>query len=503
MNPKRMQLSMMLLALIPALPLQAAAAAQLWAGVAKVDITNEEARPVHDRLYAKALVLRSGTTTAAIITIDAVAIAEIGTIRNDYLAKVRARIQKELHIEPSNVLVNASHCHGSVRSDVDQLSFEAVRQAARNMVPVNVGAGTGYEDRIMENRRMKLKDGREADVRRAYSLPPDSEVVSVGPVDPQIGILRLDRKDGRTLAVIYNFACHPIEALPNGANSADIVGFASKAIEDTLGDGAMAFFLQGAGGDVNPIFYKDVDHPRNPEALGDMLGLSTLRGLRMIRSKDDGRLTVVNHTLELPRADTAKRIRAMEAEQATLLRSLKPTDLNLKTFIPLLVKYNMSAEFPSYYSYLYLHEKMMNRDNLISRDAENRKHLQDYISNIHTMEKLTRLQTNLALLRKHQADNLAAGKKTLTVEIAGVRIGDFVLVTFPGELTVEIGLGIKKRSPHKLTFVAGYTNGYIYYTPTAEQLKNVGGAQEDSDCLVAPEWQAIFERKVAEILETL
>jgi len=34
--------------------------------------------------------------------------------------------------------------------------------------------------------------------------------------------------------------------------------------------------------------------------------------------------------------------------------------------------------------------------------------------------------------------------------------------------------------------------GYIYDTPTAKQLQNVGGAQEDSDCLVAPEWEQLF-----------
>ena len=37
-----------------------------------------------------------------------------------------------------------------------------------------------------------------------------------------------------------------------------------------------------------------------------------------------------------------------------------------------------------------------------------------------------------------------------------------------------------------MTFVAGYTNGYIYYTPSARQMENAGGAQEDSDCLLAP-----------------
>ena len=77
------------------------------------------------------------------------------------------------------------------------------------VIPVNVGVGTGYEDRIMENRRLKLKNGKEADVRHAYSLVPDEEVAGIGPVDPEIGILRLNRKDGRTLAVVYNFAVHP------------------------------------------------------------------------------------------------------------------------------------------------------------------------------------------------------------------------------------------------------------------------------------------------------
>ena len=95
-------------------------AAQLRAGVAKVDVTDTEAGPVNDRLHVKALVLKDGTTTTAIVTVDAVAIGEIGPIRNDYLANVRSRIEKELNIKPVNVLINASHCHGVVCSDVDQ-----------------------------------------------------------------------------------------------------------------------------------------------------------------------------------------------------------------------------------------------------------------------------------------------------------------------------------------------------------------------------------------------
>ena len=475
----------------------------LLAGVAKVIITDPDAGPANDPLYVKALVLRSGAATAVIVTVDAVAIAEIGSIRNDFLANVRSQLKEELNLDPAHILINASHCHGKVCADVEARTVQAVVEAWQNMVPVSIGAGTGCEDRIMENRRLKLKNGREADVRHAYSLPPDEEVASVGPVDPEIGILRLDREDGETLAVVYNFACHPILEVPSRENTADISGFASKVIEDNLGEDTIALFLQGCGGDVNPILYKDVNNPRDAEVLGNMLGLSTLQGLKKIRSSEGGELKILRETIELPRADLAERIESLQAEQIQLLQALKGTSLNLKTFIPLYVKYNLSRDFPSYYSHRYLHEKMMGRDGLNKLDAENRENMDRYIENIYAMEQLTRIQINLNLLKKHQARNVDSGTKTIEVEMMGLRVGEFVLVTFPGELSVEIGLNIKKRSPHKLTFVAGVTNGYIYYTPTAEQLKNRGGAQEDSDCMLAPEWQMIFEDKVKDILAVL
>ena len=479
------------------------AAPGLRAGVATVDITNTDAGPVNDPLYAKALAVSDGAVTVVLATVDAVAIAEIGSIRNEFLANVRAQLQVEPGLEPEHIVINASHCHGSVCSDVEQRIVRVVKEACQNMVPVTAGAGVGHEDRIMENRRVKLKDGREADVRQAYSLVDDAEVEAVGPVDPEIGVLRLDREDGRTLAVVYNFACHPILGVPSGGNTADISGFASRAIEDNLSDGTVALFLQGCAGDVNPAYYKMVDHLRGGESLGNMLGLSTLRALRGIRSREGAGLKIVRETMALPRADLRHRIDALEAEQAQLLRSLKGININLKTFISLYVKYHLAPNSPSHYSYRYMHEEMMGRTDLARLDEDNRRSIDTYIDNIYAMEQLTRIRINMDLLKKHQARREDSGSDTIEVEVVGVRIGDFVLITFPGELSVQIGLNIKKRSPHELTFVAGVTNGYIYYTPTAEQLENVGRAQEDSDCLVAPEWQMLFEDKAADILERL
>ena len=275
----------------------------------------------------------------------------------------------------------------------------------------------------------------------------------MGPVDPEIGILRLDREDGRTLAVVYNFACHPIQEVPSGGNTADISGFASSVIEENLSEGTIALFTQGCGADVNPAFYKgnDVDYLRDAEPLGNRLGLSTLKALRKIPVREDDRLELINRTLELPRADLAQLIDEMEREQRRLLESLalsattrgekylKGTSLNFKTFLTLFVKHQLFPEYPSYYSYRYFHEEMMGRDDLARLDAAKERNMERYLENIYTMEELTKIQINIHMLKKKQASNSASETGTIAAEVVGLRVGDFALVTFPGSCRWILG----------------------------------------------------------------
>lgn len=466
-----------------------------------MEITHPDHPAPENPPLVKALVLSRGSTNAVIITLDAVAVAEIGSIRDPYLAEVRAALSGSFGIAPESVLVNASHCHALVADDIAARTIEAVKLAWEGRVPVKAGAGVGHEDGIMENRRLKMKSGAEIDVRHAYALPPDDEVAAVGPIDPRIGLLRFDRIDnGQPLAVIYQFACHPIQGVPGGGNTADLTGFASQVIEANLGDGsATALFLQGCGGDINPVLYKSVNLPRDGEMHGNKLGLSVLAGLRQIETKVDVPLAITSETLTLPRADLASRIAEMEKEIDVLVDSLKGTKLNFETFLPLYVRYHLNGDFPSESSHRYLQDEMLKKEDWKTLDANNEAAMEAYLRNIRVMEDLTRRQINLALLERHQAANVKAGK-TVEAEIVRLQVGEFRLVTFPAELTVEVGFGIREKSPHPLTFVSGYTNGYLYYAPTAEQMKNRGGAQEDSDCLLAPEWQGIFETAALRLL---
>lgn len=475
----------------------------LQAGAGKVDITNQDAGPVEMPLYARALAIKSDDSTVVVITLDVVSFGMIGSIKNDFIPYVRERASKELGLEPRNLIFNASHCHGIPAANSNELTFDAIKQAIDNLEPVTIGVGSGFEDRIQENRRMVLKSGRTIDVRHAYSLPPDEEVADVGPIDPEIGIVRIDNMGGDTIAVLYHFSMHPIMGSPTGANTADITGYSSQVIEENLGDRTVALFLQGCGGDINPISYKDMHHPREAEPMGNRLGLSTLRGLRKIKTTDDDRLAIFNHDLALPRSNLAERIVQQEEQQQVLMNSIGGTTLNLKTFMQLSNKHGLADAFPTYHASRYMHEEKRGRAILSSMDARNRSHMKAYLRNIHTMEELSRVSTNLRLLRMHQQQFLDAEKRPIDVEVVGLRIGEFVLITHPGELTIPIGLKIKDGSAFEHTYVSGYTNGYIYYAPTAEQLKNQGGAQEDSDCILDPAWEAIFYKKVDELLGLL
>lgn len=498
----RLLVLLLLLFVSPLVRASDAGAGALRAGAAKVDITDYEAGPAHDPMYAKALIVTDGQTTIAMVSVDAVAIGEIGRISNDYLPQVRAAVEEQLQIPATNLVINASHCHGMVRTDADTLTIEALEKAAEALVPVRIGAGSGHEARISENRRFLLKSGRTVDSRQAYSLPADEEFAGVGPIDPEIGILKIERLDGTPLAVVFNFACHPIQGVPGGENTADLSGLAAAAIEASLGHDCVALFLQGCGGDVNPLGYKDVDHPSDARPLGNQLALSTLQELPDIETRARGPLVVKHDRLQLPRANFAARMARMKTERERLLNGLQGADLNLKTYLPLAIKYSLSPEYPSSYAPGYLHQAQQKRRDLKSHDAANRRRLHAYTQNIYIMEQLTRLQTNLRLLDKHQQKLVdQGGERELIVEIQAIQIGDFRLVTFPGELTVEIGLNIKAASSHEQTYVAGYTNGYIYYAPTSEQLQNPGYAQEDCDTWLGVGWQERFEKRALEMLE--
>lgn len=483
--------------------------AQIRAGTGKSNITADSGN-IHDSLYVKTLVLENGELNMAIITMDVVAIGTIGNIPDDFLHDVRNEIEEKFGIDRDHVLISASHNHhdgfltgkNRLRDDIQERTVSAVERAILNLEPVKIGVGTSFEDRFAMNRRINLKNGKVFTIRHANPNMPDEEITGLGEIDPEIGILKIDRLDGTPKAVLYNYACHPYTGVPNKGVTAEYPGFASRLIEEQLGQGVVAFFLQGAAGDITEILYKDVDHPRDSEPFGQMLGQNVLNSARKIATMETNSLSMISKTISLPlRSDFDERLNNLETERELLLESLRSTSLNLKTFLPLYIKYLISESYPSYYKYKYLDEDKKGGDALKKMDKANRKDIDKYITNIHAMEKLTHIQEDIywLKLREELADKI--GGNEIPVEIHGVRIGNFILVTFPGETFAEIGLRIKKLSPYPDTFMAAYSNGYIHYAPDKESYQQ--GGYEVTNCILAPEWQEIYEKEILEIIKQL
>jgi len=485
-----------------ALLISAEAADGIRGGFGKVDITHYDSGPVADPLFARAFVLEQQQIRYLILSLDVVALERIGPLPAHFLNDLRTELQSRFGIRPDHVLVNTTHCHGISAPDVLKRTLDAVEIAIKQLEPVRVGVGIGKEERISQNRRVKLKGGKEADYRHAYSLPPDEEIESIGPIDPDVTVLKVMGMDNRILGILYHFACHPIQGTPSGGNTADITGHSSRVIEEQLGSDAVAVFLQGCGGDINPVGYKEYSQPREAEKLGNLLALTTLKTLKKIEPEADVACEWTLSRIAIPLADLGPTISEIEQVRNQLVESLQGTSLNFKEFQKLIHSQSLFPDYPSTDKGAYLLQQEQQREWLKKLDGDNRRLVEAYLDNIYTMESISRLQTNLKLLRMHQREIADIGARTLDVEVVGLKLGNLKLVTFPGELTVQIGLGLKKVLTGPV-MVCGYTNGYIYYAPTTEQLLNRGYAQEDSDCLLAPQWQGVFEKVALESLNGL
>ena len=85
--------------------------------------------------------------------------------------------------------------------------------------------------------------------------------------------------------------------------------------------------------------------------------------------------------------------------------------------------------------------------------------------------------------------------------VQALRIGDLALVSAPGELFVELGLEIKRRSPFGQTMVLELANDGIGYIPTRRAFDE-GAYEPEASALCPGEGERIVETAVR-LLEAL
>lgn len=186
---------------------------------------------VHDPLWARAVILRQGTAAWALCTLDVCLIPPAIT------AEVRRIVAQRTDLQPQQIAVIASHTHSAPLlidpanwdAPVATLIAQAITDAWTSAEPARLAAGAGLLYGQSINRRWLDR-----------------------PIDPAVGVLRVDASAGHLLGTLINYACHPVVlGADNLLISADYVGYATSMVERELG--GVCLFTNGGCGDVNPL----------------------------------------------------------------------------------------------------------------------------------------------------------------------------------------------------------------------------------------------------------
>jgi neutral ceramidase len=262
-----------LLALVSGIPINASEPPSFLVGTAQRDITPSAPTPMwgygarHDKLsqgtldplLAKALVLAVGDEKLAIVGMDlgrGPTAAMMEAIRRE--VRERAGIQHLLicgsHTHHAPVIeLTAREGFGAGEFDdavayVGQLTdllIEAILEADRDARPARLGVAS-----------------RDLDYNRNRHSKREPK-----PRDPRLAVVRFDDLEGQPIAVLVNFAAHPVMTDTSVLKfSADYPGFLQAKVERELGTHCL--FIQGASGDLSPNPGED---RRGPRAFGEAL----------------------------------------------------------------------------------------------------------------------------------------------------------------------------------------------------------------------------------------
>ena len=247
-----------------------AAAGSLRASVVKIDITPDKSQwllgygprqstGVHDHLFHRIVAMDDGKTQFFLVSTD------LAVISPSFYDGVARDLQKELGIEPLQVWWTMTHTHSAPEVGpaglpavfmgerykhepnleysawVKSKLIEGIKEARAELEPARLGICWGFAMANI-NRR-----GKDVEGPAFLGLNPD------GPADRLIGLIRLEKADGKLLALIANYAMHgTVLGAENLQISGDAPGVVAEYVEEKLG--APMLYVQGAAGNLAPIY---------------------------------------------------------------------------------------------------------------------------------------------------------------------------------------------------------------------------------------------------------
>lgn len=426
------------LAAVPGIRLPARAAGLgLTAGAGRADITPANGgnffgyvRPdmfadgVSLRLFSSALVLDDGERKVALVSVD---LGAPHTVRDEVVERLRPH-----GFDRDTILLAATHTHAGP----DDMGSWIASQIARSVVaadqarrPARAGwAATDVDD---ANRSRSIEAhlaNHGIDTAVGTGSP---ELDPEGPDharDLRLRMLRVDTLDGAPLAAWAHFSVHPTCYIPaNTTFSADCSGSATRRFEAAFGDAApMAIFTNGNEGDLIPV-YDDY----NQHAVSDSTGARIAAGMRRAWAAAGDRLSA---TLPVDARANVVRYEGQEVEPG------KRVARQALFGVPFL---GGGMNGPSPFYELGLEGKR--RPAALADPVHGRKII------------------------------AAPAPWSSDVEVQAVRVGPALLLTVPGEPTVETGRRIRaaamEHAPDGIedAMIVGLANGMHGYFTTPEE----------------------------------
>jgi len=283
-------------------------------GTARVDVTptkllwlagygarKHPAEGTLHRLWAKALVIedRHGRR-AVIVTTDLIG----DNLGRESVNEVGKRVYQRTGIERFRILINFSHTHCGPVTRAGDGALVTYPLDDQQRADVNAYTRT-LEDKL--DRLIERACGTMRPAKLAYGVGKATFAANRrgrynpdGPVDHTVPVLRVTDEDGRLVAALFGYACHTATLggsfyLFNG----DYAGFAQTAFEASH-CGAMAMFMMGCGGDINPA-------PRGTVELAEQHGQSLATAVDKVLAEKmhpvKGPLTVAFGRVDVPFVD--------------------------------------------------------------------------------------------------------------------------------------------------------------------------------------------------------
>lgn len=208
----------------------------------------QPATGVLDPIVARAVVFAGGGKTVALVSLD---LLELTRADADVL---KAIVAEEIGGTAKDVCIACTHTHSAAATyplfccgrvsplfvgSLEQHVRSAAKAAVQRLVPAHLTTAQAPLH-IGCNRRNGMR-GRDGKTRQDH------------PNDDVLRLLIVSDQQHRPFALVMLHACHPVcLGRDNRQISGDFPGIACRSLERRMGDGAVAMFVNGCAGDINP-----------------------------------------------------------------------------------------------------------------------------------------------------------------------------------------------------------------------------------------------------------